>query len=309
MRTATHRTLIRVIGLFGVFALLCLVFIAVVRPWFLHWGASAEEASTTLAGDELIDAKSQCTRAIDIDSPVEKVWPWLLQLGQDRGGFYSYELLENLIGTNMRNVDVLLPDLQRWKVGDKLWMYPADKLGGAGFAVLQRFDPDRDLVFGTRQYGTSLAHPVDGSWAFILRPLADHRTRLLIRSRSAGYASLAGQVAERLVVDPLHFMMERKMMEGIKTRAEGLPPSPLADLAEVSLFASCFAMLVSAVLHVVRWLRGWRSLLFILALALAFQLLTFVQPPWILGLLVVASLGAFFETVRYAPEPPRAEAR
>lgn len=90
------------------------------------------------------------------------------------------------------------------------------------------------------------------------------------------------------------------MMEGIKGRVEGRPASPLTDLIEVTLFASCLAMLVSAVLHVVRWPASGRALLFILALAVAFQLLTFVQPPWIVGLLIVAALGGLFEYVRYA---------
>lgn len=130
MRTDMISKALRLAGLVGLVVALFAVFLSLVRPWYLHWGASAREFSGPLPGDEFVDARSQSTRAIDIDAPAAKVWPWLLQLGQDRGGFYSYELLENLVGTNMHNVDTLNPALQRWKIGDKLWMYPPDKLGG-----------------------------------------------------------------------------------------------------------------------------------------------------------------------------------
>lgn len=300
MRTDILSKVIRLTGLFGLVIGLFAVFLSLVRPWYLHWGATAEELSGVLPGDELVQARSESTRAIDIDAPADKVWPWLLQLGQDRGGFYSYELLENLVGTNMHNVDVLDPALQHWKVGDRLWMYPPDKLGGEGFAELQRIDPGHALVFGTRQLGTRLTQPTDGTWAFIVQPRDAQHSRLVVRGRGAGYASFWARAFERLVFEPVHFMMERKMMEGIKGRAEGRSGSPLTDLIEVTLFASCLAMLISAVVHVVRWPTGARSLLFIVALALAFQLLTFVQPPWIVGLLIVALLGGLFEYVRYA---------
>lgn len=300
MRTDHFTKLLRLLGLSGLVIVLFAVFLSLVRPWYLHWGASSAEFSGPWPGDDLVEARSQSTRAIDIDAPAAKVWPWLLQLGQDRGGFYSYELLENLVGTNMRNVDALDPALQHWSVGDKLWMYPPDKLGGAGFAVLQRIEPGRALVFGTHQLGTAPTEPTDGTWAFIVQPLDQGHSRLVVRGRGAGYHSPWALAFERLVFEPVHFMMERKMMEGVKSRVEGRPASPMIDLVEVALFASCLAMLVSAVLHAVRWPTGGRSFLFILALALAFQLLTFVQPPWIVGLLIVAALGGLFEYVRYA---------
>ncbi|MDB4991186.1 MAG: hypothetical protein JWN04_6364 [Myxococcaceae bacterium] len=299
MRTNKLSTLVRLAGLGGTLVLMFAVFLSLIRPWYLHWGATEREVSAVLPGDEFVEASSQTTRGIDIDAPAAKVWSWLLQLGQDRGGFFSYELLENLVGTNMNNIDRLLPDLRPWKVGDKLWMYPADKLGGAGHAVLQRIDPGQALIFGTRQLGTSLQHATDGSWAFLVQPIDGQHSRLLVRGRGAGYVSLSGRAFERLIFEPVHFMMERKMMEGIKARAEGFAASPLTDLTEVALFACCFAMLISAALHVVKWPSVARSLLFVLALGLAFQLLTFVQPPWIVGLLIVAGLGALFEQVRY----------
>src|SRR5690349_13258123 len=101
----------------------------VARPWFSTWGATAQEAQATLPGDELVpNARGQTTRAIAIDAPAERVYAWLAQTGQDRGGFYSYDVLEDLVGCEMPRVERLNPALQHWKLGDKLWMYPEHKL-------------------------------------------------------------------------------------------------------------------------------------------------------------------------------------
>jgi hypothetical protein len=134
------------------------VFFAVVRPWYMGWGATALEQVRPLPGDALVPgAPEQETRAITVQAPAEQVWPWVAQLGQDRGGFYSYRLLENLVGCDMPNLHHLDPALQQWQVGDKLWMYPPHKLNGAGHATLAVLEPGRTLVFTTRQIGTPLA--------------------------------------------------------------------------------------------------------------------------------------------------------
>ncbi len=92
----------RGLALLGSLSATLFVFFWFVRPWYLHWGATDEETRRALPGDEIIGhANRQETRAITIDAPVERVWPWLAQLGQDRGGFYSYDLLENLVGCAM----------------------------------------------------------------------------------------------------------------------------------------------------------------------------------------------------------------
>jgi hypothetical protein len=300
MRTSTFAQIGRVGALLLVLLALFVAFLLAVRPWYLTWGATRPEAAGTLAGDEFVVASSQSTRAIDIEASADAVWPWLLQLGQDRGGFYSYEFLENLVGTEMKNVDRLDPALQHWKVGDKLWMYPPDKLAGAGHAVLLRLDPGRALVFGTRQVGTELAQPPDGTWAFVLQPLGANRARLIVRGRGAGRTSIAWRAFDRLVFEPVHFVMERKMMEGIKSRAERRPSMPVSDMLEIALFAASFALFCTALVRLVRWPLARRWVGATIAAGLAFQLLTFVQPPWILGLLVVLALLYLFEAAGYA---------
>jgi hypothetical protein len=96
-----------------------------IRPWHLRWGATEEELKTRLPGDDLVQhPKLNATHAITINAPVERVWPWLAQIGQKKGGFYSYTRLENLVGCNMRNANRIVPEWQNLKVGDEIWLHP-----------------------------------------------------------------------------------------------------------------------------------------------------------------------------------------
>ena len=152
------------LALAGSLVALFLAFLLVVRPWYLRWGATDDETRRPLPGDAIIpNAAGQETRAITIRAPVERVWPWLAQIGQDRGGFYSFDLLENLVGCEMPTADVLRPDRQTWRLGDKLWMYPPNKAGGIGFATLRAYVPGRALGFSTHAPGSS-TKVGDGSW-------------------------------------------------------------------------------------------------------------------------------------------------
>ena len=176
-----------------------LAYVLRVRRWLLTWGATPEELRRPLPEDELVpDPGSQSTRAVTIDAPVEEVWPWLAQIGQDRGGFYSYEWLENLAGCRMRNADRIHPEWQLREVGETVLLHPASGLRVA------RFEPDRVLALE--------------SWgAFVLEPIDERRTRLIARGRSKrGLAS----AAYALLLEIPHFVMERKMLLGIKARAE-----------------------------------------------------------------------------------------
>lgn len=292
MRSDTLAKLGRVAALMLAIALLFTLFLLVVRPWYLTWGASEDEVDARLPGDELVQAAHTSTRAITIHLPPARVWPWLLQLGQDRGGFYSYALLENLVGTKMENVEVLRPELQRWKVGDKLWMYPPDRLGGAGHAVLAAIDEEHALVFRTRRLGSPR---LDGTWAFVLTPIDDQDTRLIVRGRASDAHGLAPRVFELLIFEPIHFMMERKMLTGIRANAEGRPPSAWQDALELAMYVSCFLLFCGAAIRLLRWPVARRWGLVLVCAGLAFQLLTFVQPPWIVGLMLVAMLTVLFE--------------
>jgi hypothetical protein len=142
----------------------------------------------------------QTTRAITVDAPVDEVWLWLAQIGQERGGFYSYEWLENLAGCEMRNADRIHPEWQDREIGETVLLHPA-----AGLKVT-RFEPPR--LFALENWGCWVVEPIDGD-----------RTRLIVRGRTPrGVARLAYSV---LLLEIPHFIMERKMLLGIKARAEG----------------------------------------------------------------------------------------
>ena len=178
-----------------------------VRPWHLRWGATDEELKMSLPGDELVEhPKLNATHAITINAPVEDVWPWLLQMGQTRGGFYSYAWLENLVGCDMHNADQLVPEWQELKVGDEVWLHPK-----APPLKVLAIEPRRAIV-------------LENSWTFFLRPIDAHTTRLIIRGRGEFNPDLKNAFLNfllwRVVFEPAHFIMERKMMLGIKDRAE-----------------------------------------------------------------------------------------
>jgi hypothetical protein len=206
-----------------------LAYTKVCRPRFLRWGTLPEERSRRWPGDSFLpDAviTSMATRAITVHATPEAIWPWILQLGQDRGGFYSYSWLENLIGAEIHNVDRIVPEFQKRRVGDSVWMAPADKFDGMGRMTVALLEPRRALVLVSPQDWERIEEGEpgqDGSWTFILEPVDEQSTRLILRSRS-GIRSRAGRLLDYLFWEPAHFVMERKMMESIKSLAELTDP-------------------------------------------------------------------------------------
>lgn len=182
-----------------------------VRPWHLRWGATDEEVCERLPGDELVEHPNvEATHAITINAPVEEVWPWLVQIGQDRGGFYSYSWLENLVGCRLRNADRIMPEFQQLSAGDTVRLHPQ-----APPLPVLICEPTRALVLGSNTKSP-------GTWGFYLKGLDGGRTRFVIRGRGDWGMGLPGKLLARVVFEPAHFIMERKMMLGIKGRAESL---------------------------------------------------------------------------------------
>jgi hypothetical protein len=174
-------------------------YFVVIRPWTRRWGATHEEVRAALPGDELVpNAGVTMTRAVTVDAPVEAVWPWLAQIGQDRAAFYSYAWLENLAGCRLQNADRIHPEWQHREVGETVLLHPASGV------KLARFEPNRSYAF-------------EGGWYFALAPVSGTKTRLFARSRiPRGTAS----IMYALFIELPHFVMERKMLLGIKHRAE-----------------------------------------------------------------------------------------
>jgi hypothetical protein len=175
------------------------------RP-VMTWGSRPDEADGRLPGDELLEeADGVATRAIDIEAPPDAVWPWIAQMGPEpRGGAYTYDWIENLLGLGMHSVDRVLPEFQHPRPGETIGY-------GANRMRLERVEPEHLLAWRSE----------DGNWVwtFVLEP-RDGGTRLVSRNRFR-LPTLGARIG-MLPMEPASLVMERKMLRGIKQRAERL---------------------------------------------------------------------------------------
>ena len=184
----------------------------VLRKSILNWGATDEETSARLPGDELLEhADGVSTRAIDIDAPPAAVWPWLAQMGPSpRGGAYTYDWIENLLGLNMHSTDGVLAEFQHPQVGETFSL-------GSNRMRMDRVETEQVLAWRSQ----------DGNWVwtFVLEP-RDGGTRLISRNRFR-LPKLVARIG-MLPMEPGSLVMERKMLRGIKQRAEHLGSETLS---------------------------------------------------------------------------------
>ena len=203
----TARALLKRSGVaLGSIGAAALLYRVLLRRPILNWGATDTETTARLPGDELLeDADGVATRAITIDAPASAVWPWIAQMGPSpRGGAYTYDWIENLLGLNMHSADRVLPEYQQPQVGDTLGY-------GTNRMRFERVEPPHVLV--TRSQ--------DGNWvwSFALDE-RDGQTRLISRNRFR-LPSLTARIG-MVPMEPASLVMERKMLRGIKQRAERL---------------------------------------------------------------------------------------
>lgn len=179
-----------------------------VRPWHLRWGATAEEVRGPMPGDELVHgAQFTATRAITIDAPPEKIWPWILQIGFRRAGFYSYDLLDNL---GKPSADQIVPALQSLAVGD--WIAMAEPVNETTAFRVHSVEPNAEMVW----------RKPDSTWAWRLKALEGGRTRLVTRLKCR--YDLDRTVPALLSIFLMEFgdfPMMRHLLLGLKRRAEG----------------------------------------------------------------------------------------
>jgi hypothetical protein len=212
---------LRTVAMVGAAA--ALAYQLVIRPWHRKWGALDEEVQRPLPGDDLVpDAKLSATHAITIYASPAEVWPWLVQMGQGRAGLYSYDWIENLMGLDFHSSDRILPEWQGLKVGDVVPLSP-DGFGPAVVAL----EANRVLLLSgdTRTGGepAPVLKPGDYlnvSWLFFLEEAEPGATRLIERFRADYNPGLQNSLFYRALLEPGSFIMERKMLLGIKARAE-----------------------------------------------------------------------------------------
>jgi hypothetical protein len=206
-----HRWVRRSVKTMAAVLLLGGIYLAVIRPWHIHWGATPEEVARSLPGDSLVqDPQEVTTRAIVINAGPMHIWPWLAQMGNGRGGLYSYDRLDQLFGIlSHRSSDTIMPRFQQIKAGDTI---PIGAAGGWPVAIAR---VNEFLLLDIRQAGAHV------TWLFALDSLSPRQTRLIMRVRARLPVSwrLPFLLA---VLDPAEFLMVRRQLIGIRQRAESL---------------------------------------------------------------------------------------
>ena len=189
-------------------------YVVLIRPRLLSWGATSKEREAALPGDELLSAANiQATRAVTVHAPTGRVWPWIVQMGQGRGGLYSYDQLENLVGCDMHSAERIVEEWQALAPGDAFKLHPDAALEVAVVELGRAL-----VVRGGVPLQQDSAPPFDFSWAFVLEARSDHSTRLLVRERYRYTRRWAALVVEP--VQAISFLMTEKMLRGIRDRAE-----------------------------------------------------------------------------------------
>jgi hypothetical protein len=209
--TRSTRTLLGVVAV----AASATAYLRVYRPWQLRWGATDAEVERPLSGDDLVDAPTfNATRAITIAAAPEQVWPWLVQVGVNRAGWYSYDLLDNLGRPSARQV---IPELQHLQPGDVLPMSPDGKHG----IRVHSLDEPQCMIWGTAG---------DTTWVWVLDPLPDGTTRLITRVRSDPRWRPSSLLFAP-VLEIADFWMMRRMLLNLRSRIEAIPEPSAGETA------------------------------------------------------------------------------
>ena len=196
-----------------------------LKPLRDKWGMAKDQLIKKFPGDDIVaEPKSQFTHGIEINAPAEFVWPWVAQMGKDRGGFYSYELLENILGLEIYNTDSILDEFQHPRTGDLIpfgpkTAYPLVICDHGKAMVIENYD-DLDT---RKKYKPEDGHPENYlhlSWLWFVESVDAENSRFVSRNRLTYKDSFKNQLIIGLLSEPIVFAMDRKMCLGIKRRAE-----------------------------------------------------------------------------------------
>ena len=266
-----------------------------MNPWLLRWGATDEEVARGMPGD--LDHIGW-TRAITIDATPRQIWPWLVQWGQGRGGWYSYDWLENVFGFDIHTAKQILPEYQNLAIGDPICVAP-------DFCTnhVTVLEPNRWLSW---QADDEKGNPV-WTFTFGLFPVNDTQTRLVVRESFRSDVVPAAAVFALEIPD---VVMDQKALHTVKERAEGFTGSAIVTALEISLWFVALVVCLIAFVSFVR--RGGGNFLELGAMsAVVVLMLTFLFPPmWLRLLLDLGLLAGLISMVRGSvpvARPPRAQ--
>ncbi len=296
-----HKPMPGIIGrLLAVLSLLGIVFLLYVigaRSYQLHWGATAEEINRPMPGDELNrSATFLATRAITISGTPRQIWPWLLQMGYGRAGYYGYDILENLGSPRgIRSADCILPEFQQFKVGDTVPISPA------ATAIFYAIEPEKYLIWG----GANPQFPGGFTWA--LTPLDENKTRLVSRIRWSHHWRQPKVLVLETITEFADFLAVRKILQGVKGRVEGHNESFGRTSSEflLLLFGLVLFFPVAPLVLLLRTL-SMRRWLMCLGAGLGWLVTWYAPIPLMVGAIleIVVLIGlswAFFRSVPSAP--------
>jgi hypothetical protein len=274
----------------GIMLLVLILGYLAIRPWHLYWGATEEEVSRAMPGDlEHIG----WTRAITIDATPEQIWPWLVQWGQGRGGWYSYDWLENLFGFDIHTADRILPEYQNLAIGDPICMS-------------KDFCPSRVTVLEPNRWLSWQAEDEKGGpvWTFTfgLFPLDETHTRLIVRE---SFRSDVMPPAAVFVLEIPDVVMELKALDTVKNRAEGTRESAFLTPLEIIVWLTALGIGFIALVLFANRSAGRKYLVLMAAFILVLLPITFLFPP--LWLRILLDLGLVAGLMWIVQQPVRVE--
>ncbi len=231
----------RVLSAAAILVLVGILYLTIIRPWYLRWGATDGEVARKMPGDEIVAQPTfNSTRAVTVYGSPEDIWPWLVQIGYGRAGFYGYDLIENLGSPRgLESAREIIPELQRFEVGDDL------PISVVATYKIREMKPGRYLIWADEN---------DGAFTWGLYPLNVHQTRLVLRFRfhHRWYDYLFTDWADHIAV--------RKMLLGVKDRAEGRVEPVIYQNTEIATWAFAAVELILAIILIFklpRWWWGW----------------------------------------------------
>lgn len=270
---STRTRILRFLGGLALTVALLGIILPLLPPWFHTWGATEEEVARRYPGDELLSTPAlSWTHAVTVDAPPEQVWPWVAQIGDRRGGFYSYTFIENLIAGEQLYVNAgrILPEHQNPQPGDLL----IDVM-----LQVREVEPGHWLLADA----TEALGGVGWTWLWAVEPHGESRSRLIVRGRIQLPDPEMDLSMLGWLIDAGSFVMGRRAMHSLALRAEGRSEPPLLEVMEIVLWTGALLAGLGAGVRFV-WRQPWQPLLVGAAAVLALIWFTFGQPPLLLRL-------------------------
>jgi hypothetical protein len=277
----------KILALLVIIGVVMILYLFWARPYQLRWGATEEEILRPMPGDELnLKPTFLATRAITIDGQPEEIWPWLLQMGYGRAGFYGYDILENIGSKNgIRSADRILPEFQNFTVGDEV---PLSAAGGLEFYAIE---PNQYLIWsGTQGWGGF-------TWA--LYPIDETHTRLVSRARFSHNLTEPSQFAFDVFTEFSDHLAVRKILQGVKGQVEGQPEPFAIQNIEFTIYLTAFLIFLAALGSVLLRPFTWRRWLAGLITGIAWLITWYAPIPiWGGALLELLALGNLYHSFR-----------